>query len=112
MKKLLFLTALPFMFATAAQAKQRAAIIVSAYNEITIIDQATKIPANVLITDKICYIGSLEEIEQIVQKTIKNRGDFVLTGIKTLELATKTLIIAQIDTGIRVYDIQMAPCSR
>ncbi|ASD62471.1 hypothetical protein [Bdellovibrio bacteriovorus] len=113
MRKFIVLAALSLMFSATAQAKQKAVIIVSAYNEITIIDKATKIPANFLFTDKICYTGTPEEAEQIIQKTIKNRTGFTLVDIRVWDNLGKIILFAQIETDRQAtVEVVLKPCSK
>lgn len=111
MRKILGMTALILSFTSLAQAKSEALIIVDANNSITLIDKATKIPANVLFTEKICYKGAPEEVEQIILKTVKNRKDYSLAGFDAWEYLGKVILTAMITTDrLDTVEVRMEPC--
>lgn len=111
MKKIIPLIAL--LLSSTAMAKSEPIIVASNQYGITIFTKTTRLPVNVLFGKTVCYKGTPEDVEQIIQKSIKNRGDFALTDLRILELARqRTVLIAEIDTGIDVKRIDLLPCDQ
>ncbi|MFV3408171.1 hypothetical protein [Bdellovibrio bacteriovorus] len=113
MRKFIVLAALSLMFSVTVQAKQKAMLIAASKgNDITVMDKNTKIPVNVLYGKNVCYIGTPEEAEEILLKTVENRG-LALNSLRAWDNRGKIILYAEIQLEIQATEeIVLSPCSK
>ncbi|MDG0815654.1 hypothetical protein [Bdellovibrio svalbardensis] len=96
MKKIIMLVSLLCGFN--AMAKSEPFIAVSSNQAITILTKKTKVPANVLFAPILCYNGTVEDAEEIIQRSIEIRGGYTLVGFRTGQYLGDLSIFAEIET--------------